>query len=280
MQPTVRNVLNKTLAYLTLTFVALVMSLPFFWAATTSLKPTGQEFTFPPVWIPDPIVWSNYVRALTILPFGLFFRNTVFITMVALVGQVLTASLAGFAFARLRFPGRDLLFLVTLATLMLPDVVTLVPRFILFRELGWVNTFYPLIVPSWFGGGGFFIFLARQFFMTIPMEYDDAARVDGANEWQIWARVIMPLSRPILTAMGIFSFVSHWNDFMNPLIYLHSMELRTISLGLRTFLGMEGTDWNLLMAASVATTMPIIIVFLLGQRYFIQGVVMSGLGGR
>ena len=226
------------------------------------------------------MVWYNYVRAMTVLPFHLFVKNTLIITLSATAGSILTASLAGFAFARLRFPARGFLFGLCLSSMMLPYAVTMIPQFILFKSLGWVNTLLPLTVPAWFGGGAFFIFLCRQFFMTIPYEYDDAARIDGAGEWQIWARVILPLSRPVLATIAVFSFVNHWNDFMGPLIYLHSMEKRTIAVGLRTYLGMEGTDWNYLMAAAVASTIPILVLFFSAQRYFVKGVVMSGLAGR
>lgn len=256
------------------------MLLPFLWAVSTSLKPTGQEFTFPPQWIPKPVMWSNYVYALTVLPFHIFLKNTLIVTFVSMIGGVLTASLTGYAFARLRFRGRDFLFTLCLSTMMLPSAVTMIPQFILFRNLGWVDTLKPLTVPAWFGGGAFFIFLCRQFFMSIPYEYDDAAKIDGANEWQIWARIIMPLSHPVIATMTIFSFVNHWNDFMGPLIYLHSMEKRTIAIGLRTFVGMDGSDWNYLMAAAVATTIPVLILFFSAQKYFIRGVVMSGLSGR
>jgi multiple sugar transport system permease protein len=256
------------------------MLLPFFFALSTSLKETGKEFVWPPEWIPHPFVWYNYVRAMTVLPFHLFLKNTLIITLTATAGSILTASMAGFAFARLRFPGRDFLFGLCLSSMMLPYAVTMIPQFILFKSLGWINTLLPLIVPFWFGGGAFFIFLARQFFMAVPYEYDDAARMDGAGDWQIWARVLSPMSRPVLVTIGVFSIVNHWNDFMGPLIYLHSIEKRTIAVGLRTYLGMEGTDWNYLMAAAVASTIPILILFFSAQRYFVRGVVMSGLAGR
>ncbi len=277
---TIRNAARETAWHAVLALFGISMLVPFFFALSTSLKETGKEFTWPPRWIPDPVVWYNYVRAMTVLPFHLFVKNTLIITLSATAGSILTASLAGFAFARLRFPARTFLFGLCLSSMMLPYAVTMIPQFILFKSLGWVNTLLPLTVPAWFGGGAFFIFLCRQFFMTIPYEYDDAARIDGAGEWQIWARVMLPLSRPVIATIAVFSFVNHWNDFMGPLIYLHSMEKRTIAVGLRTYLGMEGTDWNYLMAAAVASTLPILILFFSAQRYFIKGVVMSGLAGR
>jgi multiple sugar transport system permease protein len=270
----------KLLAHLILAVFGVTMLLPFVWSISTSLKPTGQEFVFPPQWIPNPVMWGNYRKALTVLPFGTFLKNTVFITFTCMTGSILTASLAGFAFARLRFPGRNILFVLCLSTMMLPYAVTMVPQFILFRYLGWIDTFLPLTVPAWLGGNAFFIFLCRQFFMTIPYEFDDAARIDGANEWQMWFRVMLPLSQPVVATMAIFSFVNHWNDFMGPLIYLHSMEKRTIAVGLRTYIDMDSSAWNYLMAAAVATTIPVLILFFSAQRYFIRGVVMSGLAGR
>ncbi len=272
---------SRALAWnLVLALFGISMLVPFFFALSTSLKETGKEFTWPPQWIPRPPVWHNYVRAMTVLPFHLFLENTLIITLTATAGAILTASLAGFAFARLRFPARNFLFALCLSSLMLPYAVTMIPQFILFKAVGWVDTLLPLIVPAWFGGGAFFIFLCRQFFMAIPYEYDDAARIDGAGEWQIWARVMLPLSRPVLATIAVFSFVNNWNDFMGPLIYLHTMENRTIAVGLRTYVGMEGTDWNYLMAAAVASTIPILILFFSAQRYFVKGVVMSGLSGR
>lgn len=275
-----REIIGKIIAYIVITFFGVFLIVPFLWAVSTSLKPTGQEFTYPPKWIPEPFMWENYRIALTTLPFHTFLKNTVIITAFATVGSVITASLAGYAFARLQFPGKNFLFMLCISTMMLPYVVTLVPTFILFRWLGWVDTLYPLIVPSWFGGGAFFIFLCRQFFMTLPLDYDDAAKIDGASEWYVYSRIIMPLSQPVVITMLIFNFVNHWNDFMGPLIFLHSMEKKTISIGLRTYLGVEGTDWNYLMAASVATIIPVLIIFFVAQRYFIKGVVMSGLAGR
>jgi ABC-type glycerol-3-phosphate transport system permease component len=278
----IKEIIWKTIAYIVITAFGVLLIIPFFWAVSTSLKPAGQEFTYPPKWIPEPFMWENYRIALTLLPFGTFLKNTLIITVFATIGSVLTASLSGYAFARLQFPGKNILFMLCISTMMLPYVVTLVPTFILFKLLGWVDTFYPLIVPSWFGGGAFFIFLCRQFFMTLPLEYDDAAKIDGANEWLIYSRIIMPLSRPVVITILIFNFVDRWNDFMGPLVFLHSMEKRTIAIGLRTFLTSmtERSDWNYLMAASVATIIPILILFFIAQKYFIKGVVMSGLAGR
>lgn len=257
---------------------AFVVMVPLFWTLSTSLKDPGDIFHYPPTWVPDPFVFYNYIEAMTVLPFDIYFRNTAYITVVSLVGQLLSCSLVAYSFARLRWRGRDRLFILMLATMMLPRQVTLIPQFILFRYLGWIDTFWPLIVPSFFGAP-FFIFLLRQFFMGIPRELDDAARLDGATNFRIFWEIILPLSKPALAAVAIFSFQFHWNDFFEPLIYLHSNDRYTISLGLRFFQGSYGTQWHLLMAASVVAMAPMIVLFFFAQRYFIQGIVVSGVKG-
>jgi len=277
-----REVALRVIAHLLLIAGGFVMMLPFLWMISTSLKTPAQAYIFPPKWIPNPIDWSTYPRALTRLPFHRYFINTMIITIAAMSGTLITATLAGYAFARLRFPGRETLFLVCLSTMMLPHIVTMIPTFIIFKYLGWINTFLPLTVPAWFGGGAFNIFLARQFFRTLPMELDEAARIDGASSWRIWTTIILPLSQPLLATIGVFSFVFHWNDFLGPLIYLNDESLFTISLGLTRFQQLMHIElvWNDAMAASVATTLPIIILFFFAQRYFMQGIVMSGMAGR
>jgi ABC-type glycerol-3-phosphate transport system permease component len=271
---------RTTLAYASLLAGAVVAVFPVVWMVSTSLKATGSEFTFPPRIIPSPIAWSNYVTAANSAPFDVYFRNSFAVTGLASLGAVLSAAFVAYGFARLRFFGRDFLFLVLLSTLMLPDIVTLIPRFILFRSLGWYDTLLPLIVPSWFGGGAFYVFLIRQYFMTIPYELEEAARVDGANTLYIFTRIMVPLSGPALAAVAIFSVVSNWNDFLGPLIFTQSPQYRTVALGLRSFLGQYHNDWNLLMAGATAMLIPILILFLTAQKYFIRGVAMTGLAGR
>lgn len=209
-----------------------------------------------------------------------FFFNTVQVTALSMVGAVLTASLVAYAFARLRSPGRDLLFLVLLSTMMLPGEVTLVPTYLLVRGLGWLDTYLPLIVPSWLGGSPFYIFLLRRYYLTLPLELDDAAKIDGATFFDIYWRIIVPLSRPALATVTIFSFFSHWNPFQAPLIYLNIMEKYTISIGLRFYLSMLGqSHWNYLMAATLVSIIPPLLVFFFSQRYFVQGAVLTGLKG-
>jgi len=258
---------------------AIVVVLPFAWMLSTSLKDEASVFVFPPEWIPRPVHLENYAQALTVLPFALFFRNTLITTLTPIAGALLSCSVVAYSFARLRWPGRDVLFLVVLATMMLPEQVTMIPQFILYKHLGWIDTFFPLIVPPYFAVGSFNVFLLRQFFLTIPHEMDDAAKIDGASVLGIYWRIVLPLSKPAMAAVAIFVFQGHWNDFLYPLIYLHSQGNFTLALGLRAFQGQYGTDWNLLMAASLVVMAPLLILFFVAQRYFIQGVVFSGVKG-
>lgn len=256
-----------------------VVSFPFFWLVTSSLKTPANIWLFPPQWIPSPFAWDNYSGALTSMPFHLFFRNTLIITLADEIGILLTASLSAYGFARLRFKGRDVVFIILLSTMMLPWSVTMIPRYIIFKYLGWLDTFLPLVVPNWFGGGMFNIFLLRQFFRTIPRELSDAARIDGCGEFRIYWSIILPLAKPALTTVAIFTFMNAWNDFMGPLIYLTSPNNRTLSLGLAAFRDLYSTQWNYLMSASTVVIIPVIVVFFVAQRYFVQGIVLSGLKG-
>lgn len=275
----IRHLLGRAGILLVLTAGAIVMSLPFFWLLSSSLKEPARIWLFPPQWIPSPVRWENYSEALTAAPFHLYLFNTLIIVLANEVGILLTASMAGYSFARLRFRGRELVFTILLATIMLPWAVTLIPRYIMFKSLGWLDTFLPLIVPEWFGGGAFNIFLLRQFFRTIPRDFTDAARIDGAGEFGIYWRIVLPLIKPALTVVAIFTFLNNWNDFMGPLIYLTSPKNFTISLGLAAFKGLYTTQWHYLMAASTATILPVLVLFFVAQRYFIQGIVLSGIKG-
>jgi ABC-type glycerol-3-phosphate transport system permease component len=247
---------------------------------SSSLKTPGEIFVFPPKWIPSVLQWGNYPESLTVQPFGLYAANTLKVTILSIIGSLVSCSLAAFGFARIRGWGNQFLFGLLVATMMLPYQVTMIPTFILFRYAGWVNTLYPLIVPNFFGNA-FFIFLLRQFMMTVPMEMDEAATLDGCSPIGVYWRVMLPMSKPALATVAIFSFMNHWNDLMTPLIYLNSRRLYTISLGLATFRQQYSTEtpWHLLMAASVVTMMPPLIIFFLAQRLFIQGIVVTGLKG-
>lgn len=274
----VLKITKNVILYILLLVGAAFFTLPFLWMISTSLKEEMSVFVFPPQWIPNPIRWSNYPEALTILPFGLFFRNTIIITVNNVIGNLLSCSLAAFGFARLESRFQRILFFLLLSTMMIPYQVTIIPTFLLFHKLGWIDTFKPLMVPAWFGYA-FFIFILRQFFMTIPLELDDAARIDGCSTFRIYWNVILPLAKPALATVGIFGFLGNWNNFMGPLIYLSSQEKYTLAIALNLFRGQYMTAVAYLMAASVVTVLPVIIVFFLAQKYFIQGITLTGLKG-
>jgi multiple sugar transport system permease protein len=254
------------------------MVVPFLWMLSTSLKAPGQIFVYPPQWIPNPIVWQNYARTVNVMPFGRFYFNSFFQAAAVTVLQLLTASLAAFAFARLHFRGRDQLFLLYLATMMIPFPVTMIPNFIVMRFLGWIDTFRALIIPQSFSA--FSTFLLRQYFLTIPNELDDAARIDGASSLDIWWRIILPLSGPALATLAIFTFLGQWNNFLWPLIVTNSVEMWTLPVGLAAFQGQFNVQWHLLMAGSVISLLPIIVIYVIGQKYFVQGITLTGLAGR
>jgi multiple sugar transport system permease protein len=260
-------------------FFAFIMFMPFVWLISSSLKSQIQIFQYPPVWIPNPILWQNYSDALTYKPFILYLKNSLIIASLNVTAVVLTSSLTAYGFARIRFAGRDFLFGIVIATLFLPSVIVLVPQFIMFTRLGWVNTFLPLTVPLFFGGGAFNVFLLRQFFRTIPEELADAARIDGCSEFGIYWRIMMPLAKPALITVGIFTFLNAWNDLLGPLLYLRRSELYTVAAGLAQFQGTLATRWDLLMAASTAMIFPVVVLFFLAQRYFVRGIVLTGLKG-
>jgi len=270
----------RALVWVILLGGAFVMALPFFWLVSSSLKLEQRVFQFPPQWIPDPIRFENYVEALTYKPFHLYVKNTLIIVLFNEIAILWSASFCAYGFARIQFPGRDFWFGVVMATMMVPYFALMVPIFVIFSRLQWIDTFLPLTVPLFFGGGAFNIFLLRQFFRTIPAELADAARIDGCSEFGIYARIMLPLAKPALTTVAIFTFLGGWNDFIGPLLYLNSPEKFTVSIGLATFRSAMYTPrWNLMMAASAAMVLPVILVFFLAQRYFVQGIVMSGLKG-
>ena len=271
---------KKTITMTLLIVGSLIMLFPLFWTLSTSLKTVDQLMLFPPRWIPNPAQPSNFVEAMTILPFHRYARNTLTIVGFNLVGSLLASSLVAYGFARMRFPGREALFIVVLSTMMMPYIVQMIPLNIMYSRLGWINTFLPLILPNWFGVP-FFIFLLRQFFKSVPEDLADAARIDGCSELGIWWRIMLPLSKPALAVIGIFSFQTHWNDFLGPLIYLTDTNLRTLALGLYAFRAIPGQlpMFHLLMAASLIMALPVLLLFFFAQRYFIQGVVLSGIKG-
>lgn len=264
--------------YLLLIFAVIGLAFPFVWMVTTSFK-LPETVALPGIRLwPEPWTVLGYIAAFNNAPWLVYLRNTLFITALNVIGAVLASSMAAFAFARLRAPGAGALFVLVLSTLMLPAQVTMIPAFIIFRSLGWYDTFLPLVVPAFFGSA-VYIFLIRQFFMSLPADLEDAARIDGCSTFMIYWRILLPLATPVLVTVALFSFVGSWNDFMGPLIYLNSLEKRTLALGLLSFQNAWGTDIVQVMAASTVITLPVLVVFFAFQRYFIEGVVATGLKG-
>ena len=265
--------------------LCIMFGFPLFWAAMSSLKTPMEMAKFPPPWVPADPQWENYVRVFSISrhPVSIWALNSTIIVVLGTLGTVLTASLVAYSFARFQYRGRDTLFAITLATIMLPAQVTLIPQFVLFYNLGWINTLKPLWIPSWFGGGAFAIFLMRQFFLSLPKDLDEAALIDGASYFRIFWSILLPLCKPVLATLAIIVIIDLWSDFQGPLVYLNSPEKFTISVGLRFFnntpeVGGEPLQ-HLLMAACVLSMIPVILIFFIGQRFFVQGIVMSGIKG-
>ena len=265
-------------AYVALFIFVIIFLTPFYWMIATALKSETQLFALPPVWVPAPPIFENFLNVFREVPFGRFIVNSAILVFWNVLGQVLSCTLIAYGFARLRFPGRNVLFLILLGTLMVPEQVTLVPQFILFAKLGWVNTYLPLILPA-FTGSPFLIFLMRQYMMTIPLELDEAATIDGASRLQILRHIIVPLSVPALVLVGVFTFTWVWNDFMGPLIYLNDPAKFTVSLGLGFFHGARETSWHLLMAASLMSMIPPVVLFLLAHPRLLGGLAAAGLKG-
>lgn len=269
---------GRGLLYLITACGAILFAFPFVWMITTSLKPGAEIMVMPPVFIPSHLEWDNFVRPFNDLPFPLFFKNTATVTILGMTGVLLSSSICAFSFARMRFPYRDTFFVMMLATLMLPYPVTMIPTYVLFTKLGLINTFAPLIVPEWLGSP-FIIFLLRQYMMTIPIEMDDAARIDGCGWFGIYRRIMIPLATPALGVAAIYSFTFHWNDFVRPVIFLNQIDLFTVPLGLALLNSRYATDFGGMMAVATLSLIPVLIVFFTAQRNFIQGIVVSGVKG-
>lgn len=266
------------LFYSLLIFFAILFMFPLFWMISTSLKSSGEIFSIPPQWIPETLEWGNYVEAVNSFPFVRYAANSVFITVLSIFGGVFSSAYVAYGFAKLDFPGKNMWFTLMLATMMVPSQITMIPLFIFYSRLGWINTYYPFILPS-FLGSPFFIFLFRQFYLALPNELNEAARIDGASEFQIWRKIYLPLSKPAMATTAIFLFMFTWNDFMGPLIYLHDPKLFTLQLGLRGFQQQYGTRWHVMMAASLLVAIPSIALFLSFQKYFVRGSSVSGVKG-
>ena len=277
-----KQAISATIVYVVLSAGAVVMIVPLLWTISTSLKTLQQLVIWPPEWIPDPVAWENYVEIFHLQPLVLYFRNSLFIVVANVLGGIITCSFVAYGFARIQFPGRDAIFVLLLSTMMMPYIVRLIPLFIIYHRINWIGTFLPLVVPPLLGRSPFYIFLLRQFLLGIPNELSDAARIDGCNDLGIWLRIIVPLTKPALAAVAIFSFQGAWGNFLAPLIYLgNKPEFRPLAVGLYYFHAAthDLPETHYLMAMSTLMILPVMMIFALGQQYFIRGVTFSGLKG-
>ena len=270
--------LQKFVTYALLIGLSALFVAPFLWLLSTSLKPNSQILSYPPVWIPHPVQWQNFKDGLTEIPFLLYLGNTLLICAANVIGTTLSSSMVAYGLSRIPWRGRELLFTLIVGTMLLPPQVTMVPIFSIFKSLGWLDTYLPLTFPS-FLGGAFNVFMLRQFFRSIPKELSEAARIDGANEWDIYCRVILPLAKPALWTVGLFAFIGSWNDYLGPLIYLFDDRKYTLSLGLAMFRNQYSAEWGPMMAVSVVVTLPLIVLFFFTQRTFVKGITMTGVKG-
>ena len=272
--------ISRTITYIILIIAALICLFPFLWMISTSFKPMSDIYKMPPTLFPEHPTLDNIIEGWKGADFGMFFKNTVFITLLATVGTVLSSSIVAYGFSRFKSRLSSLLFVVLLGTMMLPSQVTLIPQYLLYNKLNMIDTFWPLIIPSWLGGGAFNIFLFIQFFRTLPKELDEAAKIDGANSWQVFSRILLPSVKPVMLAVLVMALVYNWNDFFNPLIYLNSNEKFTIAIGLQFFKGSQGNvQIGQMMAMALVSLLPVLLIFATCQKYFIQGIKMSGLKG-
>lgn len=272
----VQKSIGRVLWYVALTGLGMLFSLPFFWMLSSSLKVEADIWIYPPAWFPNPILWENYPKALEMMNFPRLLGNTLFLCTVGTFGILLSSTWTVYGFTRFRFRGRDAMFILLLSTMMLPAQVTMVPLFIMYKNLGWLNTYLPLLVPAFFGGA-FYIFLLRQFFATIPTELDDAAKIDGCGYVGIWWRIMLPLAKPAIATVTIFSVIAGWNDFLWPLIVLNDGDKYNLALGLATFRGLYNTQWGYLMAASVVVLLPCLALYFFAQRFIVEGITLTGL---
>jgi multiple sugar transport system permease protein len=270
--------ISKGIKFTILSLISIFTLLPFFWMVTTSLKEYSNTLLFPPQWLPNPVEWGNYIDLFIQQPFHLYFYNSLYIAVLVTLGTCLFASLAGYAFAKISFPLKNIIFLILLSSMMIPTEATAIPIFTWLSQLGLVNTHFPLIVPPILGAGGMFgVFLFRQFFITIPKDLDEAAKIDGCTPWRTFWKIMFPLAAPSLSTLSIFTFLHSWNEFFEPLVYLNSSRLFTLPLALSLFTTDLGTKWHLVMAASVVSAVPLLLIFFFAQKKFIEGVTLTGL---
>jgi len=274
-----RALIGNAITYIVVIFLAVIILIPFFWMLSTALKANADIFSWPPEFFPKVIQWQNFADAWNAMPFSKYLSNTLFIVILGVVAEIASETIVAYGFARFKFPGRDVIFFILLSTMMLPFHVTLIPTFLIWNSLDMIGKFDPMVLRAWTAWGPFYIFLLRQFFMSIPVELDDAAEIDGASPIQSFSRVLLPQMKPALLAVGIFTFRGYWNDFIGPLIYLTDMNNYTMNLGMYFFMGgvNEAPKWNYLMAMAIVIALPVIILFFFAQRYFIEGITFSGL---
>ena len=268
----------RCIAYILLILISIAMLFPFFWMVRSAFMTNREIMTTPIQWLPSHYDLENFKKAFERAPFGKYFINSAIIVLINMVGCILSSSFIAFGFSRLRFPGRKLWFALLLSTMMIPQTVLMIPQFLIWQSVGAYNTFIPLTVPCFFGNA-FNVFLVRQFYAGIPKEYDEAAMVVGASYFTIYSKILVPMAKPVLCSVGVFTFMSTWNDFMGPLLYLDKENLKTVSLALQNFMGQHNSEWNLMMALSSVITLPMIVVYFMAQRYFIEGITFSGLKG-
>lgn len=274
-----RKILKKAVIYVLLLAGSVLCLMPLFWMIRSSLMTNVEIFMVPIHWLPKRAQWENYQDVFTTLPFLKYYANSLKLVIFVVSGAVITSSLCAYGLSRVNWQGKNLVFTCIMGSMMLPVAVTIIPTFLMFRRIGLTNSLVPLIIPAWLGGGAFYIFLLRQFFLSIPRDMDEAAYIDGANHFQIYSRIILPLTKPALVVVGMFAFMNTWNDFLGPLIYLNSDDKYTVALGLQLFIGSYRAEWQLMMAAACLVVIPAIIVFMLGQRYLIEGITMTGVKG-
>lgn len=281
--PSRRQILTKIwLVFLQLLMTVLLISflVPTLWMVSASLKASTEIFQHPITWIPKDPQWSNYIRVFQVIPLATFAWNTLVVVVLSVLGTIVSSVMVAYAFSRVRWPGRDFFFSLLIATMMLPEIVTLIPRFLIFKSLGWIDTWLPLIVPYWCASTALYVFLIQQFFRGIPMELEEAALIDGAGRIRILTEILLPLCKPVIATVAVFALIQHYNSFLEPLIYVNSMDKWTLALGIRSINDSNAANWELVFAAGTVMVAPIVAVFIVAQRYFVQGIAMTGFGGR
>lgn len=280
INPKLMRKIGLFLLQILLSLLLITFLLPAIWMVSSSLKASTEVFAHPIAWIPESPQWKNYTRIFEILPFARFAWNTFVVTGLAVVGTIISSLMVGYSFARLNWPGKNIFFGLMISTMFLPEIVTLIPRFMIFRELKWIDTYYPLIVPHWAGVNAIYIFLVVQFFRGLPVELEEAALIDGANRIQILVNILLPLSKPVIASVAVFSLLQHYNSFIEPLIFLRSMDKWTMALGIRALNDTNVQNWELVFAAGTIMVAPVLVLFIFAQRYFVQGIALTGFGGR